>query len=113
MLEKCCHDLDLYNMITASRPKRVASFGACRSFLPDHAPTSNAENDIFHIKKSVRNSTDDQFSSDGDIIDCQTAIIDALQADVAALALDEARQTGAVVDLSETWAKFDTCRAAR
>ena len=46
MLEKCCHDLDLYNMITASRPVRVASFGGRRSFLPEHAPTSNAEAEI-------------------------------------------------------------------
>jgi predicted dehydrogenase len=202
MLEKCCHDLDLYNMITGSRPARVASFGGRRSFLPDHAPASNAENEIFHIKGSVWNSVDDPFHSDGDIIDCQTAIleyetgasmafhtnlnvpdehrrfcvmgamgmaegdfvrgylkitrrdgkvyadhdyskgdratlgshygadhmmvadiiaylkgeaealpvsiVDALEAGVAALALDEARSAGRVVGLSETWAEFDS-----
>lgn len=201
MLEKCCHDLDLYNMITASRPKRVASFGGRRSFLPAHAPASNAENEIFHVKKSVWNSTDDPFASDGDIIDCQTAIleyesgaslafhtnlnvpdehrrfcvigamgmaegdfvrgflrvtrrdgssyadhdytqgdqarlghhygadhmmvgdivdflrgetgelpvgiVDALQAGIAAIALDQARKSGQVVDLTEIWATFD------
>jgi len=201
MLEKCCHDLDLYNMITASRPKRVASFGGRRSFLPDHAPASNAENEIFHVKKSVWDSVDDPFRSDGDIIDFQTAIlsyesgaslafhtnlnvpdehrrfcvigthgmaegdfvrgflkvtrrdgsvladhdytqgeqarrshhygadhmmiddiaaylrgeakalpvsiVDALEAGVAALALDEARMAGQVVDLTQTWAEFD------
>ena len=201
MLEKCCHDLDLYNMITALRPKRVASFGGRRSFLPDHAPASNAENEIFHVKKSVWDSVDDPFRSDGDIIDFQTAIlsyesgaslafhtnlnvpdehrrfcvigthgmaegdfvrgflkvtrrdgsvladhdytqgeqarrshhygadhmmiddiaaylrgeakalpvsiVDALEAGVAALALDEARMAGQVVDLTQTWAEFD------
>ena len=76
MLEKCCHDLDLYNMITGSRPKRVASFGGRRSFLPAHAPASNSESDIFHIKKSVWNSVDDPFHSDGDIVDCQTALVE-------------------------------------
>jgi len=76
MLEKCCHDLDLYNMITASRPKRVASFGGRRSFIPANAPASNSENDIFHVKKSVWDSADDPFRSDGDIIDFQTAIFD-------------------------------------
>ena len=76
MLEKCCHDLDLYNMITGSRPKQVASFGGRRSFLPAHAPASNSENDIFHIKKSVWNSVDDPFQSDGDIVDCQTAVVE-------------------------------------
>ncbi|WP_283176656.1 Gfo/Idh/MocA family oxidoreductase [Gemmobacter sp. 24YEA27] len=30
MLEKCCHDLDLYNGLIQARPERVASFGAGR-----------------------------------------------------------------------------------
>lgn len=76
MLEKCCHDLDIYNMITGSRPRRLASFGGRRSFLPDHAPVQNSEAAIFHTKPSVWESTDDPFTSDGDIIDFQTAILD-------------------------------------
>ena len=76
MLEKCCHDLDLYNMITGSRPKRVASFGDRRSYLPKHRPESNSEMEVYHVKKSVWDSTDDPFHSDGDIIDCQTAILE-------------------------------------
>ena len=75
MLEKCCHDLDIYNMVTGSRPARVASFGGRKSFVPAHAPASNAEAEIFHIKKSVWESTDDPFRSDGDIIDYHTAIL--------------------------------------
>lgn len=204
MLEKCCHDLDLYNMITASRPNRVASFGGRRSFLPENAPSSNSEADIFHVKKSVWDSVDDPFRSDGDIIDFQTAIlayesgaslafhtnlnvpdehrrfcvigshgmaegdfvrgylrvtrrdgsryadndytkgdqavlsahygadhmmvadivaylrgetgtlpvsiVDALEAGVTALALDEARRTGQTLDLTDTWAEFDAYR---
>ena len=206
MLEKCCHDLDLYNMITASRPARVASFGGRRSFLPEYAPTSNAEAQIFHRKKSVWNQIDDPFNSDGDIVDFQTSIleyesgasmafhtkinvpdehrrfcvmgargmaegdfmrgylritrrdgsrygdhdytkgalasagahygadhlmvgdivalmrgerdslpvgiVDALQAGIAALALDQARKTGTVVDLAPIWAEFDQKRPA-
>ncbi|NHB78038.1 Gfo/Idh/MocA family protein [Rhodobacter calidifons] len=76
MLEKCCHDLDIYNMVTASRPRRVASFGGRKSFVPANAPKSNAEAEIFHVKKSVWESTDDPFTSDGDIIDFQTAILE-------------------------------------
>jgi predicted dehydrogenase len=76
MLEKCCHDLDIYNMITGSRPQRVASFGGRRSFVPGNAPASNSETEIFHVKKSVWDSVDDPFQSDGDIIDFQTAILD-------------------------------------
>ena len=75
MLEKCCHDLDIYNMVTGSRPLRVASFGGRKSFLPENAPASNEEAEIFHVKKSVWEQTDDPFRSDGDIIDYQTAIL--------------------------------------
>jgi predicted dehydrogenase len=75
MLEKCCHDIDIYNMITKSRPSRVASFGGKKSFVPELAPTSNTENEIMHRKKSVWESVDDAFHSDGDIIDYQTAIL--------------------------------------
>lgn len=76
MLEKCCHDLDIYNMVTGSRPVRVASFGGRRSFLPEHAPAENSAHEVYHVKKSIWNSTDDPFRSDGDIIDCQTAILE-------------------------------------
>ena len=76
MLEKCCHDLDIYNMVTGSRPRRVASFGGRRSFLPENASLSNAETEIFHVKPSIWQSTEDPFGSDGDIVDFQTAILD-------------------------------------
>ena len=75
LLEKCCHDIDIYNMITGSRPARVASFGGRKSYIPANAPASNEEMQIFHVKKSVWNSVDDPFHSDGDIIDYQTAIL--------------------------------------
>ena len=201
MLEKCCHDLDIYNMVTGSRPQRVASFGGRKSFVPANAPRSNAEAEIFHVKKSVWEYTDDPFNSDGDIIDYQTAILqyetgaslafhtnlnvpdehrrfcvigthgmaegdfvrgflkvtardgrrladhdytqgtamkgahygadtlmcrdmtaymrgqsdnlpvsilDAMEAGIAAIALDQARTTGQIVDLTDTWAALDT-----
>lgn len=200
MLEKCCHDIDIYNMVTGSRPVRVASFGGRKSFLPENAPASNMEAEIFHVKQSVWESTDDPFRSDGDIIDYQTAILqyetgaslafhtnlnvpdehrrfcvmgthgmaegdfvrgflkvtardgtrlvdndyskgaaakgahygadqmmcadiakylrgqsdslpvsilDAMEAGIAAIALDQARETGQVVDLTQVWAKLD------
>ena len=75
MLEKCCHDIDIYNMVTGSRPARVASFGGRKSFVPAFASASNTENEIMHRKKSVWQSIDDPFHSDGDIIDYQTAIL--------------------------------------
>ena len=75
MLEKCCHDIDIYNMVTASRPVKVASFGGRKSFTPNNAPTSNVENEIMHHKPSIWNAVDDAFHSDGDIIDYQTALL--------------------------------------
>ncbi len=75
MLEKCCHDLDIYNMVTGSRPSQVASFGGRKSFVPANAPQSNEETEIFHVKRSVWESVDDPFHSDGDILDYQTAIL--------------------------------------
>ena len=75
MLEKCCHDIDIYNMVTGSRPLQVASFGGRKSFVARHSPTSNTENEIMHRKASVWESVDDPFLSDGDIIDHQTAIV--------------------------------------
>lgn len=75
MLEKCCHDIDIYNMVTGSRPTKVASFGGRKSFVPGNAPSANLENEIMHHKPSVWNSTTDAFHSDGDIIDYQTALL--------------------------------------
>ncbi len=75
MLEKCCHDIDIYNMVTRSRPSKVASFGGRKSFVPQNAPDANLENEIMHHKPSIWNSTDDAFHSDGDIIDHQTALL--------------------------------------
>ncbi len=201
MLEKCCHDLDLYHMITASRPTRVASFGGRRIFTPENAPSGNSMMELYHTTPSIWQSTDDPFHSDADIIDHQNAVlsfengitmsfhtnlnapdqsrhfsvigtkgmaegdlhrgyfrvtdaqtstrlvdidynsdpdlqidhygadrqmtielagflrgetaalpvsvVDAIEAGISAMALDEARTTGKIVDLADTWAKLD------
>ncbi|MDZ5452634.1 Gfo/Idh/MocA family oxidoreductase [Labrys sp. ZIDIC5] len=78
MLEKCCHDIDLYQGLVGSRPVRVASFGGRRTFLPGNAPTADGINDmeIYHRKPSGWLSTDKVFDSDADIIDFQVAIVE-------------------------------------
>lgn len=77
MLEKCCHDLDLYNGVMGCRPQYVSSFGGRRSFTPANAPASAGVNDmeIYHRKPSGWQGSDKVFDSDGDIIDFQTAIV--------------------------------------
>lgn len=77
MLEKCCHDLDLYNGVMGCRPHYVSSFGGRRSFVPKNAPQGAGANDleIYHRKPSGWESTENVFDSDGDIIDFQTAMV--------------------------------------
>ena len=67
MLEKCCHDIDFYNMIVGCRPLRVASFGGRHSFIPSNQPTDNLEEfskynlhgwelSLIHISEPTRRS---------------------------------------------------------
>ncbi|AJY46337.1 Gfo/Idh/MocA family protein [Martelella endophytica] len=78
MLEKCCHDLDLYNGVVGARPRYVASFGGRKSFTPANAPQGTGANDIevYHRKPSGWMGADKVFDSDADIIDYQTATIE-------------------------------------
>ena len=78
MLEKCCHDLDLYNGVMGCRPKYVSSFGGRKTFIPKNAPQALGINDleVYYRKPSGWMGTDKVFDSDGDIIDFQTAIVE-------------------------------------
>lgn len=78
MLEKCCHDLDLYNSIVGARPVRVASFGGRKSFVPENDPRREGINDLglFHRKPSGWKGSEEVFDTDADIIDYQVAIIE-------------------------------------
>ncbi len=78
MLEKCCHDLDLYNSVIGARPERVASFGGRKTFIPENDPALEGVNDLalFHRKPTGWNGSDRVFDSDADIIDYQVAIVE-------------------------------------
>jgi predicted dehydrogenase len=76
LLEKCCHDLDLYNGVMGCRPMRVASFGGRKSFIPENAPEGANDIEVYHRKPSGWLGSNRVFDSDGDIIDFQTAIIE-------------------------------------
>ena len=75
MLEKCCHDIDIYNMVTRSRPIKAASFGGKKSFVPEFSAESETEIKIMTSKASVWESAEDAFHSDAEIVDYQTAIL--------------------------------------
>ncbi|MBO0661114.1 Gfo/Idh/MocA family oxidoreductase [Jiella sp. MQZ9-1] len=88
MLEKCCHDLDLYQGVVGRRAKYVASFGGRKSFVPQNRPEVRPNYEAIALEKdpSVARRIDpfnprwgggaDDFGSDGDIIDYQTALIE-------------------------------------
>jgi predicted dehydrogenase len=78
MLEKCCHDLDLYNGVIGARPERVASFGGRKTFIPANDPRLAGVNDmeVYHRKPSGWMGSDKVFDSDGDIVDYQVAIVE-------------------------------------
>lgn len=88
MLEKCCHDLDLYQGVVGARATRVASFGSRRSFVPENKPDPMpdyeawARSDVPHVKNHLYPFTprwggsNAVFESDADIVDNQTAIVE-------------------------------------
>ncbi|WP_018632209.1 Gfo/Idh/MocA family protein [Neomegalonema perideroedes] len=74
MLEKCCHDLDLYQSVAGSRARRVASFGGRKRYLPEHAPAGKP---AYLARMSPRwNGSEDAFSGEGDLVDYQTALVE-------------------------------------
>ncbi|WP_371171079.1 Gfo/Idh/MocA family protein [Aliiroseovarius sp. 2305UL8-7] len=75
MLEKCCHDLDIYSWLLKSRPLRVASFGGRGTFLSENRPIEADHRSLYHQTQSHWQSADDPFETDADIIDHQTAIL--------------------------------------
>jgi len=75
MLEKCCHDLDFYNMIVGCRPKRVASFGGRNSFIPQNTPNENLD-EYSKYNLFGWEAKENVFDSDADIVDHQVAIIE-------------------------------------
>ncbi|MDV7141445.1 Gfo/Idh/MocA family oxidoreductase [Tropicimonas sp. TH_r6] len=74
MLEKCCHDIDLYQGAVGVRPTRVASFGGRKKFVPSQRPATPP---AYLGEMAPRwGGIDDPWSGKGDIIDYQTALVE-------------------------------------
>ena len=74
LLEKCCHDIDLYQGVVGSRPARVVSFGGRKKYLPENRPSGEP---AYLSEMAPRwGGTNDAFSGTADIIDYQTALIE-------------------------------------
>ncbi|WP_421724331.1 Gfo/Idh/MocA family protein [Bauldia sp.] len=82
MLEKCCHDIDLYQGIAGARPSYVASFGGRKVFVPENQSLSarfsipDTPGKVSSFRPRWGGSADDAYTSDGDIVDYQTSIVE-------------------------------------
>lgn len=74
MLEKCCHDLDLYQGVAGARASRVASFGGRKKYLPARRPAVSP--DYLQTMTPRWGGIEDAFSGEGDLIDYQTAMVE-------------------------------------
>ena len=79
MLDKVCHDFDIFGRIARGRAARVASFGGRRIFTPDHSQLPRVYDDgepAYTARDAGWGAANDPFWSDMDVADHQTAIVD-------------------------------------
>lgn len=80
LLDKCCHDFDLYRLFAGALPVRVASFGARSIFTPENealAERTYAGGETpYSLWRAGWNAGNSTFRSDADVVDNQTAIIE-------------------------------------
>lgn len=74
MLEKCCHDLDIYQGVIESRPLHIVSFGGKRTFVSKNKDLE--KHGVYHERKSRWGGVDEVFDNDSQLIDHQTALIE-------------------------------------
>lgn len=74
MLEKCCHDIDLYQGAVGARASKVASFGGRKKYLPERRP--EVEPAYLSQKLPRWGGINDAFSGVADIVDYQTALVE-------------------------------------
>jgi predicted dehydrogenase len=78
MLDKVCHDFDIFGRIAGGRAARVASFGGRRIFTPGHGDLPRSYDDghpAYAARDAGWNAANDPFWSDMDVADHQTAIV--------------------------------------
>jgi predicted dehydrogenase len=80
MLDKVCHDFDIFGRIAGARPARVASFGGRRIFTPERAEaaprTYEDGSAAYALRDAGWRGANDAFHSDMDLADHQTAIVE-------------------------------------
>lgn len=80
LLEKCCHDFDLYQGFTGRRAARVASFGGRDVFTPANAGLAGLRDEAgrepYQAWRTGWNAGGRVFDSDADVLDHQTALVE-------------------------------------
>jgi predicted dehydrogenase len=77
LLDKACHDFDLYGMLAGARVRKVASFSSRSIFTPQNAPTEplvyrdEEAAPLYSTWPGGWNATDRVFDSDADVADNQ------------------------------------------
>lgn len=74
ILEKCVHDLDIYQGLLGCRPKRVVSFGGRKTFTPANKALESVS--TYHKRKSLWQGSGRVFDDDTDLVDYQTVLIE-------------------------------------
>ena len=79
LLDKVCHDFDIFGRIAGARPARVASFGGRRIFTAERgetAPRTWDNGEAAYAFDPGWQGANDAFQSDMDVTDHQTAMIE-------------------------------------
>ncbi len=79
MLDKVCHDFDIFGRVAGARPAKVASFGGRRIFTPERADRPRAYEDgspAYAMRDAGWAGSNDAFQSDMDLADHQVALVE-------------------------------------
>jgi len=79
LLDKVCHDFDIFGRLARSRPARTASFGGRRIFTSTRENPPRTYDDgapAYALRDAGWSSANDAFQSDMDVTDHQNALIE-------------------------------------
>jgi predicted dehydrogenase len=79
LLDKVCHDFDIFGRLAGARPAKVASFGGRRIFTPERAERPRLYDNgeaAYALRDAGWAGANDAFHSDMDVTDHQNALIE-------------------------------------
>ncbi len=79
MLDKVCHDFDIFGRLAGARAAKVASFGGRRIFVPERGEAPRNYEDgspAYALRDAGWRAANDAFQSDMDLADHQVALVE-------------------------------------